>query len=73
MSHVSYPKGGRKPKRVMPTSERLGDPYRHRSTLGRSEDEQHLSRMNWYGKSAPSEERESGGFMVSPRRTMIGV
>lgn len=71
---ATYPKGGKKPgKRVKPKSERIGDPYRHRAVLGRSEDEQFRARAGDYGKNAPDDERESGGMMVSPRKTMIGI
>jgi hypothetical protein len=41
--------------------------------MGRSEDQQYESRMNYYGKTAPTGEREDGGMVVSPRRTMIGI
>lgn len=76
---TSYPKRGKyqrvatsvSPPNVPDRAERIGNPYWARPSMGDTDNQQMLRRMNYYGKEAPVEPPEHGGFIVNPARTMI--
>lgn len=76
---TNYPKRGKRqtvkthqsPANVPDRAERIGSPYFYRPGMGDSDEQKMFRRMGYYGKDAPVEAPEHGGFFVSPARTMI--